>query len=118
MKKIILILIIIIISIFSITYYYNSYDSKDITNVAEHYVTTGIFNSNKLIQVDKYHLNFSDDNIAIITLSGTQKKEPHNHVFYKLVLEKKTSGAWEVIKLFNVTDSSDSTTLSNEEDIK
>lgn len=69
---------------------------SDITYAAEHYATSGLFNSNKLYEVDSYNLKFSDNHTSIIIVTGISNKVPHEIVTYKLTMIKNSSGIWSV----------------------
>lgn len=100
LKKIItIILILFSISTF-INYKVNLNKSKDISYVVEHYLTSGLFNKYKLYSTDSIHLSFSDNSIAVVDVTGKEKKSPHPNVKYKLFLEKNKKGAWKVKKVY------------------
>lgn len=69
---------------------------SDITYAAEHYATSGIFNNNKLYEVDSYNLRFSDNHKSIMIITGISNKVPHEIVTYKLTMIKNNSGIWSV----------------------
>lgn len=104
-------LIIFIICIFIINYY-KSTNNKDITAAANQYVTTGFFNKNRLLKIDKYKLVFSDSNNAILEVQGMEYKAPHETIVLKLTMSKNKHGFWyvkkaEALNNFNIDESAD-----------
>lgn len=101
-KLIFIILPIILILSTIIRYRIIYYKSREITYVVERYMTTGIFNSHKLFDINDFHLSFSDGRLAIIRVNGLQKKSPHKKIQYDVFLEKNPKGIWKVKKLYQV----------------
>ncbi|GLC29206.1 hypothetical protein [Clostridium omnivorum] len=91
---------IIFIAAVSIKLKYDKTKYSDINNVVSKRVTSGVFNSYKLYSAKNLNLAFSDGNVAIVTVSGIQKKSPHRTVTYKLYLEKGKNGVWKVKKFY------------------
>lgn len=73
---------------------------KDINYAVENYMTTGLFNKNKLYKVDDARLNFSDGVSAVMSVSGVQNKSPHKNMKYDVFLEKNKKGIWKVKKVY------------------
>ncbi|KAJ50881.1 hypothetical protein BD780_000109 [Clostridium tetanomorphum] len=97
-----LILLIILMICSLIRYRIICYKSKEITYVVERYLTTGIFNTNKLYGINNFHLSFSDGKVAVVKVNGLQKKSPHKKINYNIFLEKNSKGIWKVKKLYQV----------------
>jgi hypothetical protein len=82
------------------TYRYNYNKYKDMNYAVKKYITTGILNKYKLYSIDKMDVSFSDGTIAVISITGTRDKAPHENVNYKVFLEKSTNGIWKVVKVY------------------
>lgn len=100
MKKTLLLILALIILIFTVKYTYTTNKHTDITYAAEKYLTTGVFNKNKLCSVDEFFQLFSDGTISIVKVTGKQAKAPHKKTSYKLLLEKNKKGLWKVKKVY------------------
>lgn len=83
---------------------------KDLNYATNHYMTTGIFNKNKVLTINGMNLLFSDDNKAIIEVDGLYYKSPHIRKKYQLSLSKTKGGMW---KLDDVKDISTLTAKNN-----
>lgn len=94
------IIIVFITFIMILRYNYIQTKSKDVVYVAERYLTTGIFNSYKLYTINNFDITFSDSKIVVAAVKGTQKKEPHKKVTYKLFMVKNKAGIWKVNKIY------------------
>lgn len=100
MKKLLIIIAILLSISTFINYKINFNKSKDISYVVENYMTSGIFNKYKLYKTTSINLTFSDDDLAIVDVSGKQNKSPHIDVKYKVFLEKNKNGVWKVKKIY------------------
>ncbi|MBU5485707.1 hypothetical protein KQI86_15410 [Clostridium sp. MSJ-11] len=80
-------------------------NSREITYSVERYVTSGIFNRNKLHHVNNFHITFSDGKIAVVQVIGPQKKSPYKKVKYDVLVEKNSKGIWKVKKLYQIPES-------------
>ncbi|GFZ31882.1 hypothetical protein CSC2_24080 [Clostridium zeae] len=83
---------------------------KDLNYATNHYMTTGIFNKNKVLTVNGMNLLFSDDNKAIVEVEGLYYQSPHIRKKYQLSLSKTKGNMW---KLDNVKDISSLTAKNN-----
>ncbi|MBK1811889.1 hypothetical protein JHL18_14805 [Clostridium sp. YIM B02505] len=83
---------------------------KDLNYATNHYMTTGIFNKNKVLTVNGMKLLFSDDNKAIVEVDGLYYESPHTRKKYQLSLSKTKGRMW---KLDDVKDISTLTAKNN-----
>lgn len=113
-RKSLLIITVIIIFSFVLCIFNNSRNEarKDITAAADQYVTSGFFNSNRMLKIDSYKITFSDSNNAILEVTGMEYNAPHKTIVLKLTMSKDKQGFWSVIKSSNYDD----TNTSNEFD--
>lgn len=95
-----LLLTILLTLILVLRYSYIQSKSKDIVYVAERYLTAGVFNSHKLYTINNFDITFSDSKMVIAAVKGTQTKEPHKKVTYKLFMVKNKNNVWKVKKIF------------------
>jgi hypothetical protein len=102
MKKLILSAFVIILLLGIIDYKYTQSKYKNIFYSAEHHLTTGIFNFHKLKTIETMSISYKNENLAIVNLSGTEKKLPHKSVKYELLLEKGIGSIWRVKKVYTL----------------
>jgi uncharacterized protein YxeA len=95
-----IIAVIVVLCIGIAAYRYTRSKYSDMNYTVERYVSSGIFNKHKLYKINDMNLSFSDSNIAVMKVEGLQEKPPHNHVTYKIFLEKNKAGLWKVVKLY------------------
>lgn len=100
MKKFLVILTIILFFILFIRFEYISYKSKDVLYTAQRYATHNLSMNYKLNYIDNFTFNYNDKDIAIISLTGTTKKVPHDAITCKLLLSRENSGKWSVLRFF------------------
>lgn len=108
MKKYLSICIAIVMLLTTLKYQYTRSRCKDLVYSVEHNLTSGIFNCHKLYSIKKCSVEFSDGNMAVVKVYGTQKKSPHAKIAYNVFAEKSKSGVWNVKKIHdgdeNLTD--------------
>lgn len=92
--------VLILLAAVSIKLKYDRAKYSDINYAVTKRVTSGVFNSYKIYTPKDINLAFSDGNVAIVTVSGIQKKSPHRSVTYKLYLEKDKNGVWRVKRFY------------------
>jgi hypothetical protein len=93
-------IVLVLFAAISIKLKYDRAKYSDINYVVTKRVTSGIFNSYKIYTPKDFNLAFSDGNVAIVNVSGIQKKSPHRSVTYKLYLEKDKNGIWRVKRFY------------------
>jgi hypothetical protein len=96
LKKFVFISFLIVLLFVFIDYKYTQFRNRDINYVIERHFTTGIFRKNKMSSIESYQLSFSDNNTALVTIEGTEKKIPNKKVSYKILLQKRKNGTWKV----------------------
>lgn len=101
MKKYLSICIAIVMLLTALKCQYTRNRCKDLAYSVEHNLTSGMFNSHKLYSVKKCSVEFSDGNIAVVKVYGTQKKSPHAKITYNVFAEKSKSGVWNVKKIYD-----------------
>ena len=102
LKKLVVFVLIIILLFVFLDHKYTQNKCSDITYAVEQYLTTGFFNHYKLSSIDTFQLSYSDNELAIIVVKGTQKKIPPKKVSYKVLLEKNKNRIWKVRKIFEI----------------
>ncbi|GAA0745060.1 hypothetical protein [Clostridium oceanicum] len=90
----------ILLFIFIIYHNYKVNKQTDITYTVENYMTTGLFNKYRMYSIDNFDLTFSDGNIAVVKVFGTDKESPHKRISYKVFVEKNKKGIWKVKKVY------------------
>lgn len=80
-------------------------NSREITYSVERYVTSSIFNRNKLHHINNFHTTFSDGKVAIVQVVGPQRKSPYKKIKYDVLVEKNSKGIWKVKKLYQIPES-------------
>lgn len=101
-KKTAFIVIFISILISAAYYNYNTYQQKDISYVIEQKLTKGAFNKYKLHSITSTELNYSDEILAVVSVTGTSKDSKGSLVAYKILLEKRSNGSWKVKEVYSV----------------
>ena len=100
-KKIVFVVIFIIIIVSTVYYNYNIYQKKDISYVIEQKLTKGFFNKYKLSSISSTELKYSDEVLAIVTVTGMSKDSKTSLVVYKVLLEKRSNGSWKVKEIYS-----------------
>lgn len=77
-------------------------NSRDLAYSVERYLTSSIFNLNKLHHIDSLHMTFSDGKLAVVQVDGKEKKSPHKKVKYDVLVQKNSKGIWKVKKLYQI----------------
>lgn len=103
MKKFLIILTIFFSFILFVRFEYISCKSKDVLYTAQRYATHSLSMNYKLNYIDSFTFNYNDKDIAIISLTGTTKRAPHDTVTCKLLLSKENTGRWVVLRFFIAT---------------
>ena len=98
-KKLIVFMFILLF-IFIIYHNYKVNKQTDITYTVENYMTTGLFNKYRMYSIDNFDLTFSDGNIAVVKVFGTDKESPHKRISSKVFVEKNKKGIWKVKKVY------------------
>ncbi len=100
MKKLLMV-VLVLVCIFS-SWKINSEKakSKDLYYASQKYVTTGLFNRNKLYKVESSKLIFSDGTTSVIVVTGIEKALPHKKTSYKLFVKKNNQGIWKVKNIY------------------
>ncbi|NLZ49249.1 MAG: hypothetical protein GX895_10830 [Clostridiales bacterium] len=101
-KKTAFIAIFIIIIISAAYYNYNTYQNKDISYVIEQKLTKGVFNKYKLSSITSTEVTYSDDILAIVSVTGISKNHKGSSATYKILLEKRSNGTWKVKEVYKV----------------
>lgn len=81
-----------------------SYKSQEITYAVEYNLTHGIFNRYKLHGINNLEMSFSDGNIAVVRVEGTEKSTAREKVVYNVFLERNSKGVWKVQKLYPIVE--------------
>lgn len=102
MKKFIVPAIIVLLMLSIIDYKYTSSKYKNIFYSVEHNLTTGIFNFHKLKNIENMSISYKDEKIAVIHVTGTEKKFPNRSVEFKILVEKNSWGHWKVKNIYNL----------------
>jgi hypothetical protein len=103
MKKFILPALIVFLTLGIFDYIYTSNKYKNLLYSVEHSLTTGIFNSHKLKSIDTFSISYKDENIAVVTVSGTKKNSTQKTVKYELLLKKNINKLWKVQNIYNLS---------------
>ena len=101
MKKVLFFIIISVLLIFIAKHAYIDLRCKDISYSVNYYMTSSVSKSYRLYEINEYHLEYSDGNIAIMKVTGISKNAPHSKSSYKLVIIKNNSGIWHVKNIYN-----------------
>lgn len=102
MKKLILAAVLILLLFGIIDYKYTRSRYKDIPYTVEHHLTTGIFKTYKLKNIDSVVTAFSDGKLAIVTVAGTQSASPNKKVKYQVLIERDNGDIWKVLKVYSI----------------
>jgi hypothetical protein len=102
MKKIIISAIVVLLVLGIIDYKYTSSKYKNIFYSVEHNLTTGIFNFHKLKTIENMSISYKDEKIAVIHVSGTEKRFPNKSVKFEILVEKNSSNLWKVKDIYNL----------------
>lgn len=88
---------------------------QDLYYATEHYMTTGVFNSNKLLRVQTMKLIFSDTDSAVVEAQGLSDKAPNPRTTYKAFFKKNSNDSWTLEKsvLVDNTEMDEDTTAQN-----
>lgn len=100
MKKLLIILIIFISFILFIRLQYGNYRNMDVLYAAEKYTMHQMPPKYRINNIESFNINYNDTDIAVISITGTKKTTPHDTVTYKILLTKKKSGIWKVLRFF------------------
>lgn len=79
---------------------YGSYRSMNVLYAAEKYTLHQMPSKYKIKDVESFNINYNDNDIAVISITGIKKSAPYDTVTYKILLVKKKSGIWKVLKFF------------------
>lgn len=79
---------------------YGSCRSMDVLYAAEKYTLHQISPKYRINNMESFNINYNDNDIAVISITGKKKAMPHDTVTYKILLIKKKSGIWKVLKFF------------------
>ncbi len=101
-KYIIITLFLIVILFLSLTVYNNYCENncKDINYAIKKYTTKGLFNKYKLFKLESSTIEFMDNRIAIVKVTGIIDKAPYNIIEYKLELQLNKNGIWKVVQYY------------------
>ncbi|SHI62610.1 hypothetical protein SAMN02745163_00512 [Clostridium cavendishii DSM 21758] len=99
-RKITLILVLLILasSIFFLKQKVLTTKCKDLYYATEHYMTTGMFNSNKLLRVKTMKLVFADKDSAVVEAYGLSSAPPNAKITYKAYFKKDSNNSWALEK--------------------
>ncbi|WP_373899115.1 hypothetical protein ACER0A_003090 [Haloimpatiens sp. FM7315] len=100
MKKLFFLVIVFVLLLTMGISMYSSQKNSYIKHAVEKYCTTGIFNKHKLYSINNWEVEFSDGNMAIVSVYGLQYKSPHDYISYKILLEKNKNGIWKLKKYY------------------
>lgn len=79
---------------------------KDLYYATDYYMTTGAFNSNKLLRVKTMKLVFSDKDSAIVETQGLYYKTPYAKTTYKAFFKKDSHDSWTLEKTIQIDNAS------------
>lgn len=99
-KKIAFIVIFISILISAVYYNYTTYKKKDMVYVIEQRFSKGLFNKYKLNSITSTEIDYSDELLAIVSVTGVSKNSKDNFLSYKVLLEKSSNGSWKVKEVY------------------
>jgi hypothetical protein len=102
MKKLILAAVLILLLFGIIDYKYTRGKYKDIPYAVEHHLTTGIFKTYKLKNIESLVTAFSDGKLAVVTVAGTQSAAPYKKVKYQVLIERSDNDIWKIIKVYSI----------------
>jgi len=66
----------------------------------EHYSMKSMHNSHKLTKINEISINFKDEYVSIITITGIDKN--NNELKYNLLLKKSKKSVWKIIHQYNL----------------
>lgn len=101
MKKIIPAIIIVLLLFGIIDYKYTRSKYKNISYAVEHHLTSGIYNKYNLRTIETLQVAYTDGKIAIVTITGTEKKVPRKLVKYQVLAERTSGDIWKIKKVYN-----------------
>jgi hypothetical protein len=79
---------------------------KDLYYATDYYMTSGAFNSNKLLRVKTMKLVFADKDSAIVETQGLYYKHPYATTTYKAFFKKNSNDSWTLEKTIQIDNSS------------
>ena len=100
MKKLILILLFLLITTFLLRSQYISNRSKDMIYAIEHYSMNSMHNSHKLTKINEIYIDFKDEYVSIVTVTGIGKN--NNELKYNLILKKSAKSVWKIIHQYDL----------------
>jgi hypothetical protein len=103
-RKISIISLIIVVLLILVRINYVNSRCKDINYAVAYYMTSGIFNNNKVLAVNGMKLTFSDDNKTIAEVSGLYYEAPHFRKKYQISLSKNKGKMWTLDYIKDITD--------------
>lgn len=100
MKRFLIVFLIIIISIPLFMFISHTNNSKNLKYAIEFHVTKSLFNKNKLQNIDNFIIKYSDNNAAIVKITGTSANSPNKILTYNIILSKNKKGIWKIVKTY------------------
>ncbi|WBW98684.1 hypothetical protein [Oceanirhabdus sp. W0125-5] len=100
MKKFIFILLFLVITILLLRSQYISNKSKDMIYAIERYSMKSMHNSHKLIKIKEIYIDFKDEYVSVVTVTGIDKN--NNELKYNLLLKKNKKSVWKIIEQYDL----------------
>lgn len=100
MKRFLIIFLMILILIPLFMFISHTNNSKNLKYAIEFHVTKSWFNKNKLQSIDNFIIKYSDDNAAVVEITGISQNSPNKILTYNLILSKNKSGIWKILKTY------------------
>jgi len=100
MKKFIFLIIFSLITIFLLRSQYISNKCKDMIYAVEHYSMDSMHNSHKLTKINEIYIDFKDQYVSIVTVTGIDKN--NNEFKYNLILKKSKKSVWKIIQQYDL----------------
>lgn len=100
MKKLLFVIALIIIIMPIASYQITAHKCRDLQYAVQKSMTSGIFNKDKLYQIDSFALSFSDGSIALVKVQGVKSNAPHDRAAYNVLMEKSKNGVWKKRKVY------------------
>lgn len=99
-----IIFLTVIVLIYLVKNIYVNYKCKELYNAIEYIFTTNACEDSSLIRVKNMALEYSDDEKAIIKVSGLNKNPPHELTTIKGELKKNPFNSWELVKYEEINE--------------
>ena len=79
---------------------YISNRCKDMIYAVEHYSMKSMHNSHKLTKINEIYIDFKDQYVSIVTVTGIDKN--NNEFKYNLILKKSKKSVWKIIQQYDL----------------